>query len=736
MQLNEGQQRAVALRQGPLQVYAGAGSGKTRVIIERIARLVEEDGVAPEGILAVTFTNRAAQEMRERAERRLGPAAQAIWFGTFHAICARLLRNFGESIGVDQRFVVYDDADQRAAVTRALRDLGIDDARASVKAHAARIQRAKQEARDPETVARETHERAFAAVYERYEQLLRASKALDFADLLLVTLRGLEQGGAFLQSVSSRFTQVLVDEFQDTNLVQYRLLRALCAGHRNLCVVGDDDQSIYRWRGAHRQNLADFHQDFSEAQRVVLDRNYRSTPQVLAVANAIIEKCHARDPKTLWTDTPDEQPPQLWRCADSRDETLALLKALRAARDEGFSYKDTAIFYRIHAQSRPFEETLRSENIPYRIIGGVRFYERAEVKDMLAYLRLVHNASDDVAFLRAVNTPARGIGKSTLEALFRSAATSDRTLLATAADPGPELSKVARRRLGAFAALVDGLQQSYEQASSVVALAGEVLERTGLRDALERSDELEALSRLENLRELLNSMAEWERQEQAEVRQDPLGEFLERVTLASEGDDASNQEDAVTLMTVHAAKGLEFPVVFIGGLEEGLFPYERATADGDPESLDEERRLAYVAVTRAERRLHLSYALTRRVYGQTRPCIPSRFLRDIESLGLETRDSVALEAQSASQAMWRRAEAPGWAEPEPQRASTESYIDYEDGDLSESLFRRGAQVHHARFGSGRILSLMPGSPPRARIAFDCGERQVLVRYLEHGAASY
>ncbi len=834
LQLNQAQEAAANERQGPLQVFAGAGSGKTRVIVERVRRLIALDGVRPERILALTFTNRAAREMRERSAALFGAEAERVWFGTFHSACARFLRFYGESLGLSRNFVVYDDADQRTAVSRCLRDLGRANAAADVRAWAGRINRAKQEGLAPQDLPERTYaDRQLVELYQRYEQALKQSQALDFSDLLLRTLQGLRTEPSFRLQLERRFDQLLIDEFQDTNQVQYAIVQALASRHRCLCVVGDDDQSIYRWRGANRDNLRRFREDFSEAKVVLLEQNYRSTPEILAAANAVISRGRDREPKVLHTENPAGHSVCVWSCHDSAEEGRAFLCAVDEAVDAGFALSDIALFYRTHAQSRIFEEVLRQANMPYRIFGGLRFYERAEIKDIVAYLRLVHLSQDDVAFLRVVNTPARGIGKTSVERLLLHAVELGLPLLDISTNPAsvPDLNANAKRRLAAFAALISQLRARYRVHRSVATLTADIFEESGIKAALTQDATVENQARLDNIRELMNSVIEWERanggmpdgssadrstQEPSETAAhalsseanpevphsdpsqraahlgaiEPLTAFLESITLASEAVEGEETHGALTLMSVHSAKGLEFPVVFVAGMEHGLFPYQRSGDEGDPEAFEEERRLAYVAMTRAEKLLHLSHATTRRIYGQLRLQHPSPFLEEVAALPVEERRSDGFgfsprrplthlrltaspsfggysdDADNAANTFksdYRRATPTLMGvTPRTHQGSTTlthaasdgasddvsvqqrtgsatrdaetferdgTYVDYEESQLEELPFSIGAQVLHERFGPGRILHIVTAMPPRARVDFDTGPRQVLLSYL-------
>jgi DNA helicase-2/ATP-dependent DNA helicase PcrA len=729
--LNSPQREAVVHEGGPLVVFAGAGSGKTRVITFRIANLIVQHEVAPWRILAVTFTNKAAGEMRERLLGLLGDQGAAVQVGTFHATCARLLRRHGESFGISKDFTIYDDQDQQALVKRVLRDLGLDDKRYQPKAMAGRINSAKQEVQAPADVETpDPWSEVFRRVYTVYEERLQQANALDFGDLIYRTVRGLESDDAFREAVIGRFSHVLVDVFQDTNHAQFRLVQLLAEGHRNLCVVGDDDQSIYRWRGADRRNILDFRASFPDATLVKLEQNYRSTQRILRAANAVIARNTDREPKELWTDNEEGEAILVVRTMDERDEARLVLRGVRELLAQGHKLSDVVVFYRTHAQSRVIEESLRSGNIAYRIVGGMRFYDRAEVKDLLAYLRVMINPADDMSLLRIINTPARGIGKTTITRLLDSAAEQARTLSDLLEDEltRAQFGSAARKRLAAFAGLMSGLRDVAASGAPLGEIGAELVNQSGYAEMLRRDDTPEADARYQNLQELVASMDEFEREHSGAT----LPDFLENVTLHTSADEESGGAlaggrstagDRVTLMTVHAAKGLEFPVVMVTGLEEQVFPFKGIDPWEDPEELEEERRLAYVAFTRAKQRLVLSFAAIRRIFGQQRVGIPSRFLTELPGEDIEWiggRTSSPSPSRPAAPAVSRR---------DP----TDSYVDYGEGsDLSDlEGLRRGVQVRHPKFGVGEVTEVMQGTPPRVSVHFPgWGTRKIIASYLE------
>ncbi len=717
--LNSRQREAVVHEGGPLVVFAGAGSGKTRVITFRVAQLIAAHDVAPWRILAVTFTNKAAGEMRERLLGLLGDQGAAVHVGTFHATCARLLRRYGESSGVSKDFTIYDDQDQQALVKRVLRDLGLDEKRYQPKAMAGRINRAKQEVQGPEDIETpDAWSEVVHRVYATYEERLRQANALDFGDLIYRTVRALETDELFRDAVVGRFAHVLVDEFQDTNHAQFRLVRVLSEGHRNLCVVGDDDQSIYRWRGADRRNILDFRSSFPDATLVKLEQNYRSTQRILRASNAVIARNTDREPKVLWTDNPEGDAILVVRTMDERDEARLVLRGIRELSSQGQRFSDVAVFYRTHAQSRVIEEALRSANIGYRIVGGMRFYDRAEVKDLLAYLRLMTNPADDMSLLRIINTPTRGIGKTTINSLLDLSAQYGQSLTDLLDDDAAlaQFGRGPRKRLEAFRALMTSLRELPGSGAPLGEVGAELVNQSGYADMLQHDDTPEADARLQNVQELVASMDEF----QSERSESTLAEFLENVTLQTSADEQVGG-DRVTLMTVHAAKGLEFPVVMVTGLEEQVFPFKGIDPWEDPEELEEERRLAYVAFTRAKQRLVLSFAAVRRIFGQQRVGIPSRFLTELPKEDVEWIGARASSGTSAS------------ASEERHDEPRESYVDYNEGsDLSDlEELRRGMQVRHPKFGVGEVREVMQGSPPRVSVRFPgWGTRKIIASYLE------
>ncbi len=750
-ELNEPQARAVAAIEGPLLVFAGAGSGKTRVITFRVAHLVATYRVPPYRILAVTFTNKAAGEMRARLGKLAGPeVTRDLWVGTFHATCARLLRRYNLAAGLDKNFLIYDDGDQRAVVSRVLKELDLDERRYPVRMVLSRIHKEKQEGRGPDQMQlRDWADDQVVKLYERYEHHLKAANAVDFEDLILRVTRIAESESPEGEDLRNRFRYVLVDEFQDTNHIQYRLVRQLARNHKNLCVVGDDDQSIYRWRGADIRNIRGFRQDFPGAEVIKLEQNYRSSARIVRAALAVIKPSRDREPKELWTANGDGAKVALVAAADERDEAAFLVAQIRELQREGFSLQDLAVFYRVHAQSRVLEEVMRTEKIPYQIVGGTKFFERAEVKDLLSYLRVLTNPRSDVDLLRIINVPARGIGTTTIDRLI-ALADENRTSVYEALEAAlssPDIGGAARKKIASFRALMAALMEKVATENPSDA-ATSVLHETGYRKGLENEDNAESDARLENLAELVGSIIEYEVEMQAAGEKATLAGYLERVTLVADVDQMKDAARLV-LMTVHSAKGLEFRGVFLTGMEDELFPY-KGLAPGEEEELEEERRLAYVALTRARERLFITHTATRMLFGQTRYNRPSRFLTQLPPEDVEQIVTRAPPPRFVDRQGWStspRQNGGSWQHPQhpvvPVRplhvAPGERYVDREafddvpaDAEMGEGL-HRGSRVRHARFGEGEVRRV-ERSNELFVVAFfpGWGEKKILARYLEPG----
>jgi DNA helicase II / ATP-dependent DNA helicase PcrA len=792
--LNDPQLEAVAHVTGPLLVFAGAGSGKTRVITYRIANLVLTHRVPPYRVLAVTFTNKAAQEMRHRLDDLVGhDLAKDLWVGTFHATCARLIRRHYEALHLTRDFAIYDDADQRSVVNRIVKEKKIDDKRYPPRQLLSAIHKHKQEGHTPEDVERNDYfADVVADVFEAYESALRSCNACDFDDLLLHVLRLVELPtpgeGAFPgddpapddvrhragATIRSQFRYVLVDEFQDTNSVQYRLVRALVRDHEgggNLAVVGDDDQSIYRWRGADVRNIRGFSEDFPSARVVRLEQNYRSTARIVRSALGVISPSRQRVAKELWTANEDGEHVEVRAAVDERDEASQAVSLIDARLREGWTRKEIAILYRTHAQSRVLEEALRQGRIPYRIVGGLRFFERAEIKDLLAYLRLTANPRSDIDLVRVINTPARGIGNTTVDRVIAIAEREHLTLLdavrcvVSGTVESGDIAAAARKRLSTFLDIVDDLADDAVRAKPPSEIALRAIERSGYRQLLEDDGSTEAATRLQNLGELVGSIRDYEEAARAAGNAPSISGFLEQTALVTAGDEKTTGgagDDVVTLMTVHAAKGLEFRGVIITGLEDELFPFKGYKAleysdddrpsmlelDAEEEDLEEERRLAYVAITRAREKLTLFHAAQRTVFGQTRYGRPSRFLKDLPQEDVKQhasprRDvfprsgwgSAPTNVSTGPRSPFRHPQATSSAPP-PARAPGERYVEMDDApsyDADDVVGpRRGGMVRHKKFGRGKVIEVVEeGTEPKVVADFPgWGRMTVLQRFLE------
>ena len=754
--LNPAQQEAVLHTNGPLLILAGAGSGKTRVITYRIAYLIGDGHAHPDEVLAVTFTNKAAEEMRERVQMLIGEDGLRVWLSTFHSLCARLLRREAPAIGLTRDFVIYDSSDQISVVKQGMRSLGIDDKLLPPRQALSRISAAKNRMEGPgdiQTSSWNLREQQIAKVYDYYLRTLSESNALDFDDLLLKTVELMETSEPVRTKYAQRFKYVLVDEYQDTNRPQYLLIKRLSEIHRNLCVVGDPDQSIYKWRGADLRNLIDFETDFPEAATVRLEQNYRSTQVILDAASAVISRNRNRKDKRLWTDKAGGRPIVYFRGGDELEEADFITKVIREARSEEVGTL-AAVLYRTNAQSRAIEDALMRDAIPYKVIGGVRFYERKEIKDALAYLKLVINPHDDVSLRRVINVPARGIGKGVLDALEKVEPddTSDVSPLLAA---GLQETKSAR---SLWAKLVVALERKLLPARSMASLRvfrdliveladvarndsvsiaiGKMLDRSGyLRDLRDEHTE-DADARIENLMELVSAAREYETRD-ADAS---LGGFVDRLSLLSETDEESGTKNArVWLMTLHAAKGLEFPVVVLAGLEEGLFPHSRSAEDED--ELEEERRLCYVGITRARERLFLTSAARRRVFGEYQSTEPSRFIDEIPAELIERMEPAWTSSFSGA----GRMSYPRTFDTRPnpygrrygggsgrarERDETPTY-DYASEDQSSmSGMRKGMRVRHQQFGVGIVTDIEEhGDDFKVTVRFNtAGLKKLLAKY--------
>jgi DNA helicase-2/ATP-dependent DNA helicase PcrA len=717
--LNPEQRDAVLHTDGPLLILAGAGSGKTRVITFRIAHLIGQGYAAPDEVLAVTFTNKAAEEMRNRVEQLLGDSRRPVWMSTFHSLCARLLRREGPAIGLTRDFVIYDSSDQLSVVKQALKALDIDDKLIQPRAALSRISQAKNKMESPDKMKSSgwsLRDAQIAKIYEVYLRVLNDAGALDFDDLLLKTVELFESNERVRETYARKFKYIMIDEYQDTNRPQYLLIKRLAEIHRNLCVVGDPDQSIYKWRGADLKNILDFEQDFPEATIVRLEQNYRSTQVILDAASAVISQNRGRKEKKLWTDKKGGEQILYMRAGDEIEEADFITRAVREARQKNPETM-VAVLYRTNSQSRAIEDALMREGVPYRIIGGVRFYERKEIKDVLAYLRLVINPHDDVSFRRVVNVPTRGIGKTVMEALdavdLADADSEVPPLLAVGLDPvvsrqsmwarmhvliEKKLSQPrAIQSLKTFRDVIVSLANdaSHVGVAGVIARA---LDDSGyLKDLREeRSEDAEA--RIENLMELVSAAREYE-------GRDPeasLGGFVDRLSLLSEADEEDGAKEArVWMMSMHAAKGLEFPIVIVAGMEEGLFPHQRSLQD--EEDIEEERRICYVCLTRARERLILTSAARRRVFGEYQSTEPSRFLDEIPKELVRKLEAVTHQPSWATPRY--ELKNPYGRRPMAAREEPAKTYAYEDEDQSAAAVKLGQKVRHKNFGVGTVVGI-------------------------------
>lgn len=676
--LNDRQKEAVLTTEGPLLIFAGAGSGKTRVLVHRIAHLLHEERVRPWEIFAVTFTNKAAGEMRERVSELLSRRSDELWISTFHSAGVRILRRHIERLGYGPTFAIYDDGDQMSLLKQCMEALQVNAKIFHPRAVQSKIDSAKNELIDPQDFPTDDFfSERVARIYELYNRRLRENNALDFGDLLVLPVKLFESHPEVLREYTDRIRYFMVDEYQDTNHAQYRLIQLLAGPSQNLCVVGDDDQSIYRWRGADVRNILEFEKDFSEARVVKLEQNYRSSQNILRAAGEVVKKIQERAEKTLWTENPVGESIKVYSGWSDKDEAAFVVKTLQELREQGFALSDFAIFYRTNAQSRVLEDELRRRNIPYVIYGGVRFYDRMEIKDILAYLWVLANPQDGLHLKRIINVPTRGIGKTSLEKLERFAFEKGLTffeVLSHAQEAG--VSGKAAKQISNFLQLIKKLKEGMDK-QPLSQFIQDLMEHTGYLDSLRQENTLEAEGRMENLEELVNVVEDYEN-----TNPDPsLAGFLDQVALVNSIDSLEEEGQAVPLMTLHLAKGLEFEVVFFVGMEEGLLPHSRSL--DTQEEVDEERRLTYVGMTRAKQRLYLCHAQRRRVFGNDHYHLPSRFLEDLPEDLLE---HISTERSEVS---WE--DAPG--------GSTISLTQKEDPN---NPYRVGTKVRHPIFGLGTI----------------------------------
>ncbi len=711
--LNAAQAEAVQHSSGPLLILAGAGSGKTRALTYRVSYLIREAGVSPSNILAITFTNKAADEMRERVEALVGRRAEFMWICTFHSACVRILRKEIGALGYNTNFVIYDSADQLTLIKQCLKELNIDDKRFPPRTVAAGISQAKNRLMGPQAFddkAYDYYHQTVSRVYRLYQDKLKENNALDFDDLIMKAVILLERFPEVLEKYQDRFKYILIDEYQDTNHAQYRLVRLLAEKYRNICVVGDDDQSVYRFRGADIQNILDFERDYPEAKVVRLEQNYRSTKTILDAANEVIKNNYGRKAKRLWTENPSGSPVFLFTAQDEHQEAYYVAqKIIEGYEVQGRAYRDFAVLYRTNAQSRVIEEILMRNNIPYTIIGGLKFYERKEIKDILAYLRVISNPLDSLSLLRVINVPRRGIGDASLAKVACFAAENGVSFFAAMqrADKISGLQPRAAKPLQQFAALIEDLRNRKNELS-VTNLTREILERSGYLKELEAEKTVEAETRIENLKEFLTVTAEYDRGF-AVIEEGPgdstLEEFLAGVSLVADIDTMDERSEAVVLMTMHSAKGLEFPVVFMVGMEEGIFPHSRSMMD--EAELEEERRLCYVGITRAREQLHLVNAWQRTLYGSYMHNPPSRFVMEIPN-HLVHREGTGHDYGRNGYTYGRADAAAGRSSGSLPTGRTAAGVTVENSggrNAGAGNFTLGDKVLHGKWGQGVIVSI-------------------------------
>lgn len=748
--LNDKQYEAVINTDGPCLVIAGAGSGKTKVLTHKIAYLMQEKDIKPWNILAITFTNKAANEMKERVEALVGDDAKDMWIGTFHSICVKILRRFIDRIGFDHSFVIFDTSDQRTLIKECLKDLKIDDKMFTDRIVQFEISNAKNDMKEPEEyeamVKGDYRREKIASVYNLYQRRLKENNAIDFDDIINYTIKIFKENDDVLDYYTNKFNYILVDEYQDTNKSQFTLIRLLAKAHGNITVVGDNDQGIYSFRGADISNILNFEKDFKGTKIIKLEQNYRCTQNILNAANSVIKNNEVKYKKKLWTENEEGALPTFHVSDDEYDEGRYIVEEINhLRREEYYKYSDFAILYRMNSQSRAIEEILRREDIPYKIVGGLKFYERKEIKDIIAYLRLINNTSDNLALKRIINEPKRGIGKTSLDKIQ---AISEQTgipmyqIIKEADQYG--LSRVYSNAQGFIEVIEDLISKKDEY--TITELIKHTLKETGYTKALEDENSIEAENRIENLEEFLTVAVQFEEEE----ADNDLSTFLEGITLSSDIDGMDEEEESVTLMTLHSAKGLEFPVVFLVGMEEGIFPGYKSI--GEPKELEEERRLCYVGITRAKNNLYLTCSRQRTMFGST-SCNPvSRFVKEIPENMLEGANEIDSEPENKfkdSNYEWSygksgnngkvlsyKVDIPS-SKPEPSFAfkSAESFLaklnsKAQGNDTDLSKYKEGQRIYHKRFGEGNISKIEPeGDDLKLDIQFDkVGHKRLMAKF--------
>lgn len=756
--LNDKQYEAVTKTEGPVLVIAGAGSGKTKVLTHKIAYLIQEKNVLPWNILAITFTNKAANEMKERIESLVGEQAKDIWMGTFHSICVRILRKFIDRIGYDSSFIIFDTSDQKTLIKKCMKDLQIDDKLFTEKSIQSEISNAKNEMLESDQYLARAHgdfrKERIGQVYEMYQKRLKENNAIDFDDIINFTLKIFEQNEDVLSYYSSKFKYVLVDEYQDTNKSQFTLVKNLAKANGNITVVGDNDQGIYSFRGADISNILNFEKDFKGTEIIKLEQNYRCTGNILKIANSVIKNNETKYEKKLWTENGNGNLPKVYSADNEYDEGTYIVEQIEhLKRQEKYSYSDFAVLYRMNTQSRAIEDILRREQIPYKIVGGLKFYERKEIKDIVSYLRLVHNTADNLSLTRIINEPKRGIGKTSLDNITDIAISNETSMYEVIKNADKYGLNRVFLNSREFINLIEEARQKKE-GLSISELIKFILKKSGYIKALEDENTIEAENRIENLEEFLTVAMEFEKEE----AQNTLQDFLEGMTLSSDIDNVDDEEESVTLMTLHSAKGLEFPVVFLVGMEEGIFPGYRSM--GEPKELEEERRLCYVGITRAKEQLFLTCSKKRTIFGSTSCNMPSRFFDEIpqdmldgydEAFGITKKDDNTFADSKYT-----------WSYGEKSSNVIKSYnIGKQDNKVaassigSKSSFGRtaesflsnlgkkigagkvdlyqygeGVRVHHKKFGEGVITATAPeGDDLKVDISFEkVGHKRLMAKF--------
>ena len=747
--LNDKQYEAVVNTDGPCLVIAGAGSGKTKVLTHKIAYLLEEKDVKPWNILAITFTNKAANEMKERVGNLVGEAAKDMWIGTFHSICVKILRRFIDRIGFEHSFVIFDTSDQRTLIKECLKDLQIDDKMFTDRIVQFEISNAKNDMKEPEEYEAiskgDYRKEKIASVYRLYQKRLKENNAIDFDDIINYTIKIFKENEDVLDYYTNKFNYILVDEYQDTNKSQFTLIRLLADAHGNITVVGDNDQGIYSFRGADISNILNFEKDFKGTKKIKLEQNYRCTQNILNAANSVIKNNEVKYKKKLWTENEEGSLPTFHVSDDEYDEGRYIVEEINhLRREEYYKYSDFAVLYRMNSQSRAIEEILRREDIPYKIVGGLKFYERKEIKDIIAYLRLINNTSDNLALKRIINEPKRGIGKTSLDKIQ---AISEQTgipmynIIKEADQYG--LARVYANAQSFVAVIEDLISKKDEY--TITELIKHTLKETGYTKALEEENSIEAENRIENLEEFLTVAVQFEEEE----AENDLSSFLEGITLSSDLDGMDEEEESVTLMTLHSAKGLEFPVVFLVGMEEGIFPGYKSI--GEPKELEEERRLCYVGITRAKNNLFLTCSRQRTMFGST-SCNPvSRFVKEIPKAMLEGSSELGGETENkfkdnnyewsygktgSSKVVSYKIETSNTRkEPSFAFKSAESFLaklnnKAQTSQADVSKYKEGQRIYHKRFGEGNISKIEPeGDDLKLDIQFDkVGHKRLMAKF--------